>query len=67
MITSNSVEGEAYDFYLWCSRKCDSRSFHWKNFTTTLLKIFHDKENDDLYNKFIHLKQKGNINDYTHE
>jgi hypothetical protein len=58
MTTSNSLEGEAYDWYLWWSRKCDARSFHWKNFTTALLKRFHDEEDDDLYNKFVHLKQK---------
>lgn len=33
----------------------------------TLLKRFYDEEEDDLYSKFIHLKQKGNVNDYTHE
>jgi hypothetical protein len=67
MTTSNSIEGEAYDWYLWWSRKCDARSFHWKNFTTTLLKIFHDEEDEALYNKFMHLKHNENINDYTHE
>jgi hypothetical protein len=67
MTTSNSLEGEAYDWYLLWSRKCDAHSFHWNNFITTLFKIFYDKEDDDLYNKFIHLKQKGNINNYTHE
>jgi hypothetical protein len=61
MTTSNSLEGEAYDWYLWWSRKCDACSFHWKNFTTTLLKRFHDEEDDDLYNKFVHLKQKDKI------
>jgi hypothetical protein len=65
--TSNNLEGEAYDWYLWWSRKCDACSFQWKNFTTSLLKIFHDEEDDDLYNKFVHLKQKGNVNNYTHE
>jgi hypothetical protein len=48
-------------------QKCDARSFHWKSFTTALLKRFHDEEDDDLYNKFVHLKQKGSVNDYTHE
>jgi hypothetical protein len=67
MTTSNSLEGEAYDWYLWWSRKCDARSFHWQSFTTALLKRFHDEEDDDLYNKFVHLKQKGSVNDYTHE
>jgi len=33
----------------------------------TLLKRFHDEEDDDLYNNFVHLKHKGSINDYTHE
>jgi hypothetical protein len=66
MTASNSLEGEAYDWYLWWSGKCEARSFHWKNFTT-LLKRFHDEEDDDLYNKFMHLKQKGNVNNYTHE
>jgi hypothetical protein len=56
MTTSNSLEGEAYDWYLWWSKKCDAHSFHWNNFTTSLLKIFHDKEDDNLYNKFMHLK-----------
>jgi hypothetical protein len=67
MTTPNSLEGEAYDWYLWWSRKCDARSFHWKSFTTSLLKRFHDEEDDDLYNKFVLLKHKGNVNDYTHE
>jgi hypothetical protein len=67
MTTSKSPEGEAYDWYLWWFRKCDASSFHWKNFTTNLLKRFHDEEDDYLYNKFIHLKHKGNINNYTHE
>jgi hypothetical protein len=67
MTTSNSLEGEAYDWYLWWSKKCDARSFNWQNFTAALLKRFHDEEDDDLYNKFMHLKQKASVNDYTHE
>jgi hypothetical protein len=67
MTSSNSLEGEAYDWYLWWSRKCDALSFHWKNLKISLLKRFNDEEDDDLYNKFVHLKQKGNVNDYTHE
>jgi len=67
MTTSNSLEGEAYDWYLWWSGKCNVCSFQWKNFVAALLKIFYDEEEDDLYNKFNHLKQKGNVNDYTHE
>jgi hypothetical protein len=67
MITSNNLEGEYYDWFLWWSRKCDARSFHCQSFTTTLLKRFHDEEDNALYNKFVHLKQKGNINNYTHE
>jgi hypothetical protein len=67
MITSNNLDGEAYDGFLWWSRKCDGHSFHWQSFTTALLKRFHEEEDDDLYNKFMHLKQKGNANDYTHE
>jgi hypothetical protein len=48
-------------------QNCDALSFHWKNFTTALLKRFHDKKDDDLYNKFVHIKHKGIINEYTHE
>ena len=65
MTTSNSLEGEAYDWYLWWSGKCNVRSFQWNFFVAALLKRFYDEE-DDLYNKFINLKQKGNVNDYTH-
>jgi hypothetical protein len=32
-----------------------------------ILKRFQDEEDDNLYNKFVHLKQKGSINNYTHE
>ena len=56
MKASNSLEGETYDWYLWWSKKCDASSLHWKNFTVALLKIFHDEEDDDLYNKYMHLK-----------
>jgi hypothetical protein len=56
MKASNSLEGETYDWYLWWSTKCDVSSLHWKNFTVALLKIFHDEEDDDLYNKYMHLK-----------
>jgi hypothetical protein len=35
--------------------------------TTALLKRFYDEEDNDLYNTFVHLKQKGSVNDYTHE
>jgi hypothetical protein len=48
MTTSNSLEGQAYDRYLWWYRKCDALSFHWKNFTAALLKRFHDEEDDNL-------------------
>jgi hypothetical protein len=37
------------------------------NFTIALLKRFHDEEEDDVYTKFARSKQKGNVNDYTHE
>ena len=68
VITSpNNLEGGAYDWFLWWFGKCDARSFHWKSFTNALLKKFHDEEDDDLYNKYVHLKQKGNVNDYMHE
>jgi len=67
MRNSKNLERESYDWFLWCSIKCDTHSFHWKSFATALLKRFHDKENDDPCNKFMYLKQKGNINDYTHE
>jgi hypothetical protein len=67
MTSSNNLEGESYDWFLWWSRKCDDNSFHWKSFTTALLKRFHDKEDDDLYKKFMHLKQKRNVNDYSYE
>jgi hypothetical protein len=42
-------------------------SFHWQSFTVALLKGFHDKEDNDLYNKFVHLKHKGNVNNYKHK
>ena len=32
-----------------------------------LLKMFHDEEEDDIYKKSIHLKQKGFVSEYTHE
>jgi hypothetical protein len=32
-----------------------------------VIKKVHDEEEDDLYTKFIHLKKKRNVNDYTHE
>jgi len=65
--TSNNLEGEAFDWLLRWSGKCDARSFYWQNFTSALLQRFEDEEEDDLYTKFVHLKQKGNINDYSHE
>jgi hypothetical protein len=61
------LEGEAYDWFLWWFEKCDIHSFHWQNFTTALLKRFHNEEEDDVYTKFARLKQKGNVNGYTHE
>jgi hypothetical protein len=67
MTASNNLEGEAYDWFLWWSKKCDARSFHWQRFTTAIIKRFYDEEDNALYNKFVHLKQKGNVNDYTHE
>jgi hypothetical protein len=67
MTTSNNLEGKAYDWFLWWSRKCNTCSFHWQNFTDKLLKRSHDEEEDDVYTKSAHLKQKGKVNDYTHE
>ena len=58
MKTSNNLEREAYEWFIWWSGKWSSCSFHWENFIATLLKILHDEEEDDLYNKFVHLKQK---------
>jgi predicted Zn-ribbon and HTH transcriptional regulator len=37
------------------------------NCVTRIFKRFHDEEDDDLYNKFVHLKENGSVNDYTHE
>jgi len=65
--TSNNLEEEAYKWFLWWFKKCDARSFHWHKFTPALLKRFYEEEYDDLYIKSVHLKQKGNMNDYTHE
>lgn len=33
----------------------------------SLLKMFYDEEEDDIYEKFVHLKQAGSVSDYTHE
>jgi len=67
MTTSNNSEVEAYDWFLWWSGKWDDRSFHWKTFMDALLKRFFDGEEDDVYEKFVHLKQKGFVSEYTHE
>lgn len=32
-----------------------------------MLKRFHDKEEDDVYERFIHLKQKGTVSECIHE
>ena len=29
--------------------------------------MFHDEEEDDVYERFVHLKQKGQVSEYTHE
>ena len=67
MTVSNNLEAEAYDWFLWWSGKCDAHSFLWKNFVDVLLKSFFDEEEDDVYEKFVHLKQKGFVSEYTHE
>lgn len=67
MISSNNLEAEAYDWFVWWSGKCNARSFHWKPFVDALLKRLYDKEKDDVYEKFVHLKQKGSVSEYTHE
>ena len=67
MMNSNNLEGESYDWFLLWLEKCDACSFYWKKCTVTLLKIFHDEEEEELYTKFVHLTQKGNVSDYTHE
>lgn len=58
MTISNNLERESYYWFLRWTRKCDVHSFHWQSFMTKLLKIFHDEDDSDLYNKFVHLKQK---------
>lgn len=67
MTTSNYLEVEAYDWFLWWSNKCAANSFNWENFKNVLLKKFPDEEEDDIYEKFVHLKQKGWVSEYTHE
>ena len=32
-----------------------------------LLKRFYDEQEDDVYNKFVHLKHKGTVSDCTQE
>ena len=66
-ISNNLEEEETYDWLLQWIGKCDAHSFYWKNFTITSLKRFHGEEEYGLYIKFIHIKQKGNVNDYTRE
>eukprot|EP00253_Pinus_taeda_P029674 PITA_29674 len=64
---STYLEAEAYDwFFLWSS-KCTDCSFNWKNLKSSLLKRFHDEEEDDVYERFVHLKKKGSVSEYTHE
>ena len=65
--TSNYLEGEAYYWFLWWSSKCSGLSFNWENFKNALLKRFHDEEEDDVYERFVHLKQKGPVSEYSHE
>jgi len=67
MTASNYLEAEAYDWFLWWSNKCAIRSFNWKKFKSVFLKRFHDEEEDDVYERFIHLKQKGLVSEYIHE
>ena len=67
MMTSINVEGESYDWFLWWAKKCDAHSFYWRKFTTTLLKRFHVEKEEYFYTKFVHLRWKGNVNDYPHE
>lgn len=65
--TSNNLEVEAYDWFMWWPNKCEARVFNWKNFVEALLKRFHDEEEDGVDERFDHLKQKGIVSEYTHE
>eukprot|EP00253_Pinus_taeda_P030836 PITA_30836 len=65
--TSTYLEAEAYDWFLWWSSKCTGCSFNWQNLKSALLKRFHDEEENDVYERFVHLKQKGSLSEYTHE
>lgn len=67
MTASNNVEAEVYDWFLWWTNKCATRLFNWEYLNNALLKWFHDEEEDDVYERFIHLKQKGSVSEYTHE
>jgi len=64
---SNNREVEECDWFLWWSNRSAACLFNWKNFKNTLLKRFHDEEEDDVYKKFVHLKQKGSVSEYTHK
>lgn len=67
MSASNYLEAEAYDWFFWWSFKCTGCLFNWKNFKSTLLKRFHEEEEYDVYERFVPLKQKGSMSEYTHE
>lgn len=67
MIALSYLEAEAYDWFLWWSSKCMGCLFNWKNFKNALLKRFHDEEENDVYERFVHLKQKGSMSEYTRD
>jgi hypothetical protein len=62
------LEGDAYDWFTWWSKKTSGLSMLTEQmFTKDLLKRFHDDEEDDTFTRFTHLQQTWTINEYTHE
>ena len=55
------LEGDAYDWFTWWSKKTSGLSINWQMFTKDFLKRFHDDEEDDTFTKFTHLQQTGQL------
>jgi len=52
LMTSIYLEGDAYDWFTWWSKKTSELFVNWKMFIEDFLKRFHDDEEDDTFTRF---------------
>ena len=61
---SMHLEGNAYNWYLWCKNTAIICSYNWVSFRNELIKIFQGIEEKDFFAKIRRLQQKNSVDEY---